>query len=99
MFPSVSSNELSRANWHFGSTNCRSHRMLRTHPTWNMSFADKLPQNHSPDGAVSVSRALHPALAEAAETVTPIRDTGWYKAYDRQPATTVTKTNGFLRPQ
>ena len=54
-------------------------------------IADKLSRVYSTDGTGSVDRSLHLALAEAEETATPLRDANWYKAYDRQPATSVAK--------
>ena len=48
-------------------------------------LADKLSRIHAPGGSGS-RKDLHPALAQAAETVAPIRKSSWYRALDYEPA-------------
>ena len=53
--------------------------------------ADRLSRVHSPDGSGKVDSNIHPALANAEHTATPLRDKKWYQAYDEPPATKVAK--------
>ena len=47
-------------------------------------LADKLSRIHAPGGSGSC-RDLRPALAQATETVAPIRKPPWYRALDYEP--------------
>ena len=48
-------------------------------------LADKLSRIHAPGGSGSC-KDLHPAIAQATETVAPVRKPAWYRALDYEPA-------------